>query len=209
MLLDELQARYELKSRKGIYARINALDLQLPKDSRRRSYATEQMVQQLDDLDAHLKAGGELKSYVPTTHTEVMAEVTVPHIEVTEPHSDNDLLPQQVTLGNVTSSNELLPNEVTLGNSNTNELLREVLPEQVTLLPQLLSVIENLTSLRDPLLPNRLLDEAVDKGYILTSKQIKDILGIKPKGSSFTRLGFSFKKIGKDGIYSSWSVERS
>ena len=62
---------------------------------------------------------------------------------------------------------------------------------------------------QDPLMPNRLLSEAADRGYILTSKQIKDILGIKPKSSSFTRLGFSFKKIGKDGIYSSWSVERS
>ena len=82
------------------------------------------------------------------------------------------------------------------------------MPNKVALLSQLLSVIENLTSLRDPLLPNRLLDEAVDKGYILTSKQIKEILGIKPKGSSFTRLGFSFTKIGKDGAYSSWSVAR-
>ncbi len=40
MLLDELQNRYELKSRKGIYARIKALGLQLPKDNKRRSYAT-------------------------------------------------------------------------------------------------------------------------------------------------------------------------
>ena len=193
MLLDELQTRYELKSRKGIYARINALNLQLPKDSKRRSYATEQMVQQLDDLDAHLKSGGELKSYVPTTHTEVMSDVTVPHMEVSEPHGTNELLPNEVTPGNIT---------------NTNDLLPDMLPEEVTLLPQLLSVIQNLTNNHDPLMPNRLLAEAADRGYILTSKQIKDILGIKPKGSSFTRLGFSFTKIGKDGIYSSWSVER-
>ena len=186
MLLDELQSRYELKSRKGIYARIKALGIQLPKDSKRRSYATEQMVQQLDDLDAHLKNGGELKSYVPTTHTEVMADVTVPH--------DTD---------------ELLPNEVTPGNiTNTNELLPEVLPDQVTLLPRLLSVIENLTNKHDPLLPNRLLAEAVDKGYVLTSKQVQEILGIKPKGKSFNRLGFKFTKVGKDGVYSSYKVER-
>ena len=208
MLLDELQTRYELKSRKGIYARINALNLQLPKDSKRRSYATEQMVQQLDDLDAHLKSGGELKSYVPTTHTEVMSDVTVPHMEVSEPHGTNELLPNEVTPGNITNTNDLLPNQVTLGNSNTNDLLPDMLPEEVTLLPQLLSVIQNLTNNHDPLMPNRLLAEAADRGYILTSKQIKDILGIKPKGSSFTRLGFSFTKIGKDGAYSSWSVER-
>ena len=84
----------------------------------------------------------------------------------------------------------MLPNKVTLGNSNTNKLLPDMLP-------QLLSAIQNLTNNHDPLLPNRLLTEAANKGYILTSKQIKDILGIKPKGSSFTRLGFSFTKIGK------------
>ncbi len=67
-----------------------------------------------------------------------------------------------------------------------------MLPNKVTLLPQLLSVIQNITNNHDPLLPNRLLTEAVDKGYILTSKQIKDILGIEPKGSSFTRCCFSY-----------------
>ena len=185
MLLDELQKRYKLKSRKGIYARIKALGLQLPKDNKRRSYATEQMLQQLDDLDAHLKNGGELKSYVPTTHTEVMSEVIEPHDEVTKPH--------EVTSGHI---------------SNTNELLPEVLPDQVTLLPQLLSVIENLTNNRDPLLPNRLLSEAADKGYILTSKQVQEILGIKPKGKTFIRLGFLFTKVGMDGVYSSYKVER-
>ena len=50
---------------------------------------------------------------------------------------------------------------------------------------------------------NYTLLEVADKAYPLTSKHIKDILGIKPKGSSFSRLRLSFMKIGKDGIYSS------
>ena len=61
----------------------------------------------------------------------------------------------------------------------------------------------------DPLLPNRLLTEAAENGYILTSKQIQEIIGIKPRGSSFTRLGFIFTKVGKDGVYSSWKVEKN
>lgn len=60
----------------------------------------------------------------------------------------------------------------------------------------------------DPLLPNRLLSEAAKEKYILTSKQLQDILGIKPRGNTFTRLGFTFTKVGKDGIYSSWKVEK-
>ncbi len=60
----------------------------------------------------------------------------------------------------------------------------------------------------DPLMPNRLLTEAAEQGYILTSKQIHDILGTKPRGSTFTRLGFVFTKLGREGVYSSWSVEK-
>ncbi len=69
-------------------------------------------------------------------------------------------------------------------------------------------MIENLTNNKDPLLPNRLLAEAADKCYILTSKQVQEILGIKPKGKTFNRLGFTLTKVGKDGVYSSYKVER-
>ncbi len=68
-------------------------------------------------------------------------------------------------------------------------------------------MIENLTNRHDPLLPNRLLSEAADKGYILTSKQVQEILGIKSKGKLFSRLGFTFTKVGRDGVYSSYKVE--
>ncbi len=39
---------------------------------------------------------------------------------------------------------------------------------------------------QDPFLPNRLLSEAAEKGYILTSKQIHEILGIRARGKSLT-----------------------
>ncbi len=61
---------------------------------------------------------------------------------------------------------------------------------------------------RDPLLPNRLLTEAANNNYILNSKQIQEIIGIKPKEKIFTRFGFTFTKVGRDGAYSSWKVER-
>lgn len=186
MLLTELQERYGLQSRKGLYARINALDLVLPKDNKRRSYATEKMVQELDKLDAHLKAGGDLKSYIPTTHTEVITEVMLPDDEVTEPHSKDEPLPERV----------IKPHS------------EDLLPEQVTLLPQLLSIIENLSNTRDPLLPNRLLKEAADNEYLLNSKQVKEIIGISPRGSIFSRYGYVFTKVGKDGVFSSYRVEK-
>ena len=35
---------------------------------------------------------------------------------------------------------------------------------------------------RDPLFANRMLKEAADNNYVLTSKQVQEILGIRPKG---------------------------
>ena len=53
-----------------------------------------------------------------------------------------------------------------------------------------------------------MLKEAADNDFVLTSKQIQEILGIKPKGKTFNRLGFTFTKVGKEGVYSSYRVER-
>ncbi len=76
--------------------------------------------------------------------------------------------------------------------------------EQRELAPQVIYIERE----PDPLLPNRLLTEAAEKQYILTSKQVQEILGIRPRGTTFTRLGFTFTKVGKDGVYSSWKVEK-
>ena len=61
---------------------------------------------------------------------------------------------------------------------------------------------------RDSLFTNRMLKKAADNNYVLTSKQVQEILGIRPKGKTFSRLGFLFTKVGKDGVYSSYKVER-
>ena len=40
---------------------------------------------------------------------------------------------------------------------------------------------------RDPLFANRMVKEAAENDYVLTSKQIQEILGIKPKGKTRNR----------------------
>lgn len=60
----------------------------------------------------------------------------------------------------------------------------------------------------DPLMPNRLLAEAAEQKYLLNSRQIKEIIGVSPKGDSFSRFGFTITKVGRDGAYSSYRVEQ-
>ena len=67
MNVKELCDRYSLSSRKSLYSRLEAAVLKLPKDDEGKAYATEEMLQQLDDLDLHLKNGGSLKNYTPVT----------------------------------------------------------------------------------------------------------------------------------------------
>ncbi len=86
MNVKELCDRYSLQSRKSLYSRLEAVGLKLPKDDDGKAYATEQMIQQLDDLDQHLKNGGSLKHYTPVT------SVTT-HLE----SSDNDNLLDKTT----------------------------------------------------------------------------------------------------------------
>ena len=38
--------------------------------------------------------------------------------------------------------------------------------------------------------------------------ELAERYGVKPKGKTFSRYGFTFTKVGKDGIYSSWKIEK-
>ncbi|MEL4895087.1 hypothetical protein P9B04_06450, partial [Crocosphaera sp. Alani8] len=55
---------------------MEAVGLKLPKDDDGKAYATEPMIQQLDDLDLHIKNGGSLKNYTPVTSVTTHLEST-------------------------------------------------------------------------------------------------------------------------------------
>ena len=52
------------------------------------------------------------------------------------------------------------------------------------------------------------LDLAAEKGYLLTTQEVKELLGTKPKGREWVRGSFKFIKVGKIGNQSGWKVER-
>ncbi len=97
----QLCDRYKLQSRKSLYSRLEAVGLKLPKDDDGKAYATEQMIQQLDDLDQHLKNGGSLKHYTPVT------SVTT-HLESTNNNNLSDKTTQLTTQQTTQMSREEL-----------------------------------------------------------------------------------------------------
>ncbi|ACK68471.1 hypothetical protein PCC8801_4564 (plasmid) [Rippkaea orientalis PCC 8801] len=186
MNVKELCDRYSLQSRKSLYSRLEAVGLKLPKDDDGRAYATEQILEQLDDLDLHLKNGGSLKNYTPVTSVTTQLETT-----------ENAYF-----LENTTQTTQLTT-------QTTTQLSREELLEIIEVLG---SAIASRLQPIDPIAYNHSLEQAQQNNWILSSSEVKQLIGIKPscpKGENvFTRGCWAFTKAGKIGNQTGWRVKK-
>lgn len=186
MNVKELCDRYSLQSRKSLYSRLEAIELKLLKDDDGKAYATEQMIQKLDDLDQHLKNGGSLKHYTPVT------SVTT-HLE----NSYNGNI-----LDNTTQQTQLTTQQTT---QRSREELLEIIEVLGTAIASRLQPI-------DPIAYNHSLEQAQQQKWILSSKEIKQLIGVKPscpKGETvFIRGCWAFTKAGKIGNQTGWRVKK-
>ena len=78
--------------------------------------------------------------------------------------------------------------------------------EVTTTLVEVLGAIAS--SQRDPLRKHQQLKEAAAEGWILTTSEIEEIIGVKPHGESYSRGNWQFNRSGKIGRESAWVVER-
>ena len=69
----ELCDRYDLKSRKSLYSRLEGLAIALSKDNG-KSYATEEQVNLLDQQNEYLKNGGTIKNFDPIALSQVTVD---------------------------------------------------------------------------------------------------------------------------------------
>jgi hypothetical protein len=76
--------------------------------------------------------------------------------------------------------------------------------------PQTLALLNLMQSFnrRSPLDKHRELEEAATHNWILTTSEIEELLGVKPKGETFTRVCWVFQRSGKIGNQSAWIVEK-
>ena len=65
-----------------------------------------------------------------------------------------------------------------------------------------------LVQKHNPLRHHQLLREAAQEGWILTTSEVKKLIGIKPKGQDFIYGCWSFVRCGKVGRESGWTVEK-
>ena len=182
MNVKELLDRYSLSSRKSLYSRLEAAEVKLPKDDDGKAYATEQIIQQLDDLDKHIKNGGTLKNYTPVIHTTT-------HLEAS---NNGDFL------DSVVDTTQLTTQVTTL---RSREELLEIIEVLGTAIATRFKPV-------DPIAYNASLEKAQANNWILSTSEVQQLIGIKPsckKGKkTFTRGCWTFIKTGKmEGFVSS------
>lgn len=183
MNLKELMERYNLNSRQSLYARFKSLGLVLEKGDRGKIDASPEQVELLDKLNEHLKKGGSLKSFTPPE-------------------------PEQTVVVDAEVVREL-EQELEPGIKKIDSIIDRLrrIAEEKEQQQQIILLQE-----RSPLSHHRELAEAAREGWLLTSKEIKSILGVYPKcgkGSDvFVRGCWQFTKCGKIGGAIAWLVEK-
>ena len=189
--VQELCGRYEIKSRKSLYSRLDGLNITLDKDGN-KSYATEEQIKLLDAQNEHIKNGGTLKNFVPTA----IAEVTV-HDTTTQHSQNNDT--SSIT-SSIVETTQLTPQ------LTTQSILLGDIAKTVA------SAIAGKMQPVDPLWYLGRLEAARASGWELTTSQVKELIGVKPSckqgKKTFRRGSFVFVKSGKIGNQTSWKVQK-
>ncbi len=195
----ELTERYKV-SRQVIYKRMKHLGLEFIRGQDGKSLVDKPILQQLDSLDTHIKKHGEMKSYVPITQVEV---------DNSNPDQTRDLA--------VSSNNEIDSVNGSVNNGDQVDLIDEVANLR-SLLEGLIGAIamnaqEGLPGRKkssDVLSIQDSLYKAVDRDYLLSGEQLKQILNRStlPSGDSFESHGFRLIKQGWSGKQRLWKVEK-
>lgn len=68
--------------------------------------------------------------------------------------------------------------------------------------------LKNHASQYNPVLHWEYLQKVVDNEWILSTSEIRELIGVKPRNSPFIRGAFKFTKCGKIGNQSAWNVEK-
>ena len=181
MNIKELQERYQIASRSAFYSRLKALDITLDKDSDGVAFATEPQIQQLDQLHEHLKNGGTLKNFSPTTKVSVLSQ------------QDSTLV-----------SNLQKKDEAVLSSQDS---VRSSQYNQLELLDDLLDVGYAIASrFKSPIEHWKELIYAVEHELILSTHEVQQLTGSKPSGKIWKRGSFQFVRSGKIGAQTAWRV---
>ena len=182
--LSQLPSRYGI-ARSNLYNRLKDLRIDSVKQGR-KAFVTAAQLQLLDDLHAHLEGGG--------TTNEFLKQID------SEPHPVSTM-----------TAEPLVHNS--MGTPNYNEPIVSLQPS--VLVGAIEAVVKRLIPTnRSRLNYLRELEEAYEKGWLLSTSEVADLLGLNHKtitnyGQEFTDAGFIFARVGtRKGGEIAWSIDK-
>ena len=190
--LSQLPNRYGI-ARSNLYNRLKDLKIESIKQGR-KAFITATQLQMLDGLDAHFKQGG--------TTSEYLAQLSSSESLATMPTNQTEVYHTQ---------------SIESDKPNGMASLRE--PTLTIQASALVGAIETVIKRLIPTNRSRLsylrdLEEAYEKGWLLSTSEVADLLGLSPKtvasyGQEFSDAGFIFARVGiRKGGEIAWSVDK-
>jgi hypothetical protein len=196
----ELCDRFSI-SKKALYNRFEAVGIKAQIGADNKAYVSPEQLAILDDLSDHLKAGGNLRNYTPVSSVAKQSEVTTTHGEVTTTPLEE--VSKTITYQEL----QAIETQAIQPRSPGGELGILGASEVSTTLVEVLGAIAKSQS--DPLRKHQQLKEAAVEGWVLTSSEIEESIGVRPHGESYVRGNWKFiKRSGKIGRETAWVVER-
>ncbi|NCO76559.1 MAG: hypothetical protein GW795_15095 [Cyanobacteria bacterium] len=198
--INDLQERYNLKTRQSVYDRLKAIGTQVEKEGN-KSYVTETVLGKLDQLQEHLNLGGSIKTFTPTV------KITV-HSKIDNENFESPIDSVNSALDKANSSPDSVNSALDKGNFSLDSNIQSV---QLNLFDSLIGRVEEVVERMIPINPIshwEKLDLAVERGYILSTKEVQTLLGTKPNGTTWTRGAFIFTRTGKIGNQAGWMISR-
>ena len=151
--IKDLQQKYGLKTRQSVYVWLKGIGAEVHKEGN-RSFVTAEDVEKLDQLKEHLDRGGSIKSFTPAVTPTIY------------PEPDSTELPTNVVQPSAESVN-----------SELDRVPSEYV--QLELFERLVTTVAEKITPTNPISHWEKLDLAADKGYTLTSHEVRQLVGVK------------------------------
>lgn len=195
LTIKDFEARYQI-ARSNVNNRIAGLrqqgyDLEPEKREGRNIYSADQITL-MDLLDAHLKAGNPIATF-PAAAGQMNSTVSQDKLHLSHRTQDSTYVSQDK------SHLSHRPQDSRWDGASLVEAIAG----------RVVEILSFNRSAPDPLSNLRAIQDACDHGWLLGTSQLAPLLGVKRlTGQRVERYGFTFTRVGRNGMESAWQVKQ-
>ena len=209
----DLPSRFDL-GKQQVYNRFVALGIK-PTKVGKRAYITNAQLQSLDRLHAHISGGGLMADF----DFPIQSDAGISPVDAIDKTSgyltSSEHSPETSPLDAIDKTSERTSSETSLLDriDTTTGIVENNLEALVNMIAGVVSqAIASTVQQRSPLWYMSELEQAQAQGWMLTTAEIQQLIGVKPTAaigtSTYQRGSFTFTKAGKIGSQTAWRVTK-